>query len=400
MPTYSVKIIDPAGSRRSLREVAPDEAALRAQLRSRGLWPVSVHELGVSIAPSRLKLPHRELIALLQQLDLQLRAGVTADVAFAQLAEDAAPGPMRNLLTHLHREIQRGRPIHEACRHFPRVFPSHVAAIIAAGEASAQLPASLRALTAHLTSVDDLHKTARRALIYPAVVLTATGGLVIFLVGGIVPKFAEIFVSVRIPLPGATVALIKASQVIHDHWAWLILGTAAAIASTWFAFRQPQAKTILESLALRLPVLGETLRSLATARFAAHFKLLLNAGIPLMDALVTGAGLTGNSVLSRDLLAARQQVAAGRPFYASLARKGGFPAFVFPALKAGETTGQLGDALAHIEQYAAGRARESLATGLALLEPLLLAGLTGVVGFVALSFFLPIFSLLGGINGR
>jgi type II secretory pathway component PulF len=400
MPTYSVKIIDHAGSRRSLREVAPDEATLRAQLRSRGIWPVTVQELGVSVAPSRLALPNRELIALLQQLDLQLRAGVTADVAFAQLAEDAAPGPMQNLLTHLHREIQRGRPIHEACRHFPRVFPAHVAAIIAAGEASAQLPASLRALTAHLSSVDELHRTARRALVYPVVVLTATGGLVIFLVGGIVPKFAEIFASVRIPLPGATVALIKASQVVHDHWAWLLVGGVAGVAGVWFASRQPRAKAALESLVLRLPVLGETLRSLATARFAAHFKLLLNAGIPLMDALVTGAELTGNSLLSRDLLAARAKVAAGRPFYASLSRQGGFPAFVFPALKAGETTGQLGEALTHIEQYAAARARESLATGLALLEPLLLAGLTGVVGFIALSFFLPIFSLLGGINGR
>lgn len=400
MPTYSVKIIDPAGSRRSLREVAPDEATLRAQLRTRGLWPVSVHELGVSLAPSRLKLPHRELIALLQQLDLQLRAGVTADVAFAQLAEDAPPGPMRSLLAYLHREIQRGRPIHEACRHFPRVFPSHVAAIIAAGEASAQLPASLRALTAHLASVDDLHRTARRALIYPVVVLTATGGLVVFLVGGIVPKFAEIFASVRIPLPGATVALIRASQMIHDHWALLVVGAVALVCLLWFASRQAKARTIIELLIHRLPIFGETLRSLATARFAAHFKLLLNAGIPLMDALVTGAELTGNSILSRDLLAAREKVAAGRPFHASLSRKGGFPAFVFPALKAGETTGQLGEALNHIEQYAAARARGTLATGLALLEPVLLAGLTGVVGFIALSFFLPIFSLLGGINGR
>ena len=164
--------------------------------------------------------------------------------------------------------------------------------------------------------------------------------------------------------------------------------------------RSPRLRRTRDAALLRLPVLGETLRCLATARFAAHTRLLHEAGVPVLDALTTGAELTGNAVLSRNLLVAREGVAAGQPLYRSLPKGHAFPSFVVPALKAGETTGQLGAALHHIEDYAAGCARETLATALALLEPLLLAGLTGIVGLIALSFFLPLFSLLGGINSH
>jgi type II secretory pathway component PulF len=146
--------------------------------------------------------------------------------------------------------------------------------------------------------------------------------------------------------------------------------------------------------------LGDVIRHLATARFAAHCRLLHEAGIPLLEALKTGAELTGNAVMARQLLAARERVAEGQPLYAALPKKHAFPGFIVPALKSGETTGQLGAALRHIEDYAASRAREQLATALALLEPALLATLTGIVGLIALSFFLPLFSLLGGVNAR
>jgi len=100
------------------------------------------------------------------------------------------------------------------------------------------------------------------------------------------------------------------------------------------------------------------------------------------------------------VLAARGRVGLGVPLYAALPRPHAFPGFLVPALKSGETTGQLGAALQHIEEYAASRARDQLATALAWLEPILLAGLTGLVGLMALSFFLPLFSLLAGVNAR
>jgi type II secretory pathway component PulF len=345
-------------------------------------------------------LPHRDFVALLHQLELQLRAGVTADVALAQLAEDAPPGRTRLLLTHIQTAVAQGVPIHTACRFFTRQFPPHVAAIIAAGEASAQLPAALRSLAAHLTNVDELRRTARRALIYPAIVFFATGGLVFFLLGGVVPKFAEIFSSLHLTLPVLTLALIRVSEGVRHGWPLVVAFLAVTVAFCIAAARAPRLRLTRDAALLRVPVLGETLRCLATARFAAHTRLLHEAGVPVLDALTTGAELTGNAVLSRNLLVAREAMAAGQPLYRALPKGHAFPGFVIPALKAGETTGQLAAALHHIEDYAAGRARETLATALALLEPLLLATLTGIVGLIALSFFLPLFSLLGGVNAH
>jgi len=400
MPAYAVSAIDRSGSRRSLREAAPDEVQLREKLRARELWPVAIRPVAPERKLARLKLPSGDFVPLLHQLEMQLRAGVTADVALLQLAEDAPPGAMRTMLTRIHEEVAQGRPIHEACRFFVRQFPPHLAAVIAAGEASAQLPESLHALAEHLESTEEIKRTAKRALIYPLIVLVAVSGLVIFLLGGVVPKFAEIFLSLHLALPALTVALIRTSELVRTGWPVLLAAAVALPVGAVFAARRPRLRYLRDLALLRVPVLGETIRCLATARFASHCRLLHEAGVALLESLATGAELMNHAVLARQLLFAREGVAIGKPLYASLPKKHDFPGFIIPALKAGETTGQLGTALRHIETYSARRARERLATVLALLEPMLLAGLTAIVGLMALSFLLPIFSLLGGINSH
>lgn len=398
MPEFAITVIDGAGHRRFLRESAMDEPAVRQRIRARGLWPVKIQPARSGAKLARLQVPLPEFLAFLHQLELQLRAGVTADAALVQLAEDAPTGPLRSMLERIHGEIAQGIPIHTACRFFSRQFPPHLAAVIAAGEASARLPESLRSLAANLSSAAELKQTARRALIYPGVVLSATVGLIIFMLGGVVPQFAAIFESLHVPLPGLTVALIRSSEIVRHGWPVIVALVIALGIGLWLAARTPRLRYLRDAALLRLPVLGETIRCLATARFAAHCRMLHEAGIPMLEALATGAELANHAVLARQLLLARESVATGRPLYASLPKNHSFPGWIVPALKAGETTGQLGAALHHIEDYAGGRARERLATALALLEPLLLATLTAIVGGIALSFFLPIFSLLGGAN--
>ncbi|HRI82201.1 MAG TPA: type II secretion system F family protein, partial [Opitutaceae bacterium] len=256
------------------------------------------------------------------------------------------------------------------------------------------------ALAAHAAGGAELRRTARRALIYPVAVLGATVALIFFLLGGVVPQFAGIFRSLHLPLPALTVALIATSDLIRTQWPALLgaLGIGGVLLTVLLRARRLHGWR--DRGLLRMPLLGDIVRHLATARFAAHCRLLHEAGIPLLDALRTGAELTGNAVLERQLLAARERVVLGEPLYAALPKPHAFPGFLVPALKSGETTGQLGAALKHIEEYAASRARDQLATALAWLEPILLAGLTGIVGLMALSFFLPLFSLLAGVNAR
>lgn len=400
MPEFAVQVIDSNGRRRWRHESAPDESHLREGLRMRGLWTTRVLPAHTDRRYARLRLPVAEFIAFLHQLELQLRAGVTADVAIAQLAEDAPPGQLHLMLGEIHREVAQGVAIHAACSRFPRQFPAHLAAIIAAGEASARLPEALRDLAAHLAGMDTITRTARRTLYYPVIVLVATIGLVAFLLGGVVPKFADIFASLHLTLPPLTQALIRVSAWVQTGWPVVLAGLVATVAAGLLLVRTAQGQYWRDVLLLRIPVFGETLCCLATARFAALTRLQHEAGIPVLESLATGARLTGNAALSRDLLIAREGVAAGKAFHAALPAQHRFPSFMKPAIKAGETSGNLGAALGHIENYAAARARETLASALALLEPALLATLTALVGLIALSFFLPLFSLLGGVNSR
>lgn len=398
MPAFAVNAIDRTGTRRVLREEAPDEAHLRTALRERALWPVRVRELAEDRRLARRTLPTADFIALLQQLELQVRAGITADVAFRELAADLPRGTARAMMERIHREVSQGRPIHVACRFFERQFPPHLAAIIAAGEASARLPVALRGLVEHLQGIDSLRRTARRALIYPVIVLSATTALIAFLVGGVVPQFAAIFSSLHLSLPAPTLLLIAVSGAVRHGWPWAIAALLVTTAALIVVGRSTRGRFWRDAALLRMPVLGEVLRHLATARFAAHVRLLHDAGIPLLEALTTGAELTANARLARDVLTAREGVARGQSLHAALPPRHAFPRFLVPALKSGESTGQLGEALRHVETFASGRAQERLGTLLALLEPALIAVLTSLVGFIALSFFLPLFQLLGGIR--
>lgn len=400
MPAFAATVIDALGRRHSFKDEAPDAAQFRAALRARNLWPVRVEPVRPGRRFARQTLPTRDFIALLDQLELQLRAGITADAALTQLAADAPPGRTRTMLQKIERDVRAGQPIRHACGFFEKQFPPHLCAIIAAGEASAQLPAALGALARHLGEMEDLRRTARRALIYPTVVLAAVAGLTAFLLGGVIPQFAEIFSSLSLRLPAATIALIRASALVRTTWPFLATGAAGVALLLWSVARSTRGRVWRDTALLRLPLLGDIIRHLATARFAAHVRLLHNAGIPILDALDTGANLTGHTVLAQNLRAAREAVAAGQPLSAALPKDHQFPPFVVPTLRAGETSGQLGDALRHIETYAATRAKERLLTALALLEPALIALLTTIVGFVALSFFLPLMQLLGGLNSH
>lgn len=400
MPLYAATVIGPQGRRFAVTEDARDPASLREALRERNLWPLHIASAQPPAGLSRAKLSSRDFIALLHQLELQLRAGVTADVALVQLAADAPKGDARRMLAHIHREVAAGRPIHEACRFFDRQFPPHLAAVIAAGEASAQLPVALHSLAEHLAGAAELRRTARRALIYPSVVLTATTGLILFLLGGVVPQFAAIFATLHLELPLLTRVLIAASETLRHGWPLLLGGVLAVGVGSWLLRGSRRFRLTRDRLLLRVPVWGTVIRCVATARFAAHVRLLVEAGIPLLDALTAGADLTGNALLARQIHAARDGVAVGKPLHAALPVSHAFPAFFIAALKSGETTGQLGAALHHIETYASAQARDRLATALALLEPSILATLTAVVGAIALSFFLPLFALLGGVNAR
>lgn len=400
MPAFATTVIDPLGRRRSFTDEAPDAAQLRAALRAKNLWPVRVEPVRPSRRLARQTLPTRDFIALLDQLELQLRAGITADAALTQLAADAPPGRTRTMLQRIERDVRAGQPIRLACGFFEKQFPPHLCAIIAAGETSAQLPAALRALARHLGEMEDLRRTARRALIYPSVVLAAVVGLTVFLLGAVIPQFAEIFSSLNLRLPTTTVALIRASTLVRANWPLLVAAVAGSGSTWWLVARSTRTQVWRDKALLRLPLLGDIIRHLATARFAAHVRLLHDAGIPILDALDTGANLTGQATLAQNLRVAREAVAAGQPLSAALPKNHQFPPFVVPTLRAGETSGQLGDALRHIETYAATRAKEQLLTALALLEPALIALLTTIVGFVALSFFLPLMQLLGGLNSH
>lgn len=400
MSAFAATYIDAAGRRRSGRFEATSTEQVLQLLRSKAVWPVSVRQLKPNRRHAGLTIPPGEFVPFLHQFELQVRAGVTADVALAQLAEDTPPGNLRILLDHIHGHVAQGRPIHEACRYFHRQFPPHLAAVIAAGEASAQLPEALRALAVHLTGVEELRRTTRRALIYPLLVLSATAGLIAFLLGGVVPQFSEVFTSLSLKLPLLTIVLIDASTWVRSAWPVLFAGGFTGLLAIVGATRSEKTRAVRDRLFMHVPILGETVRLLATARFAAHCRLLHDAGVPLLDALKTGAELTGQSVLADQLRQARNAVAMGKPLHQALPKNHAFPSFVVPALRAGETTGQLGTALHHIEDYATRRARDRIATALTFLEPTILGLLATVVGAIALSFFLPLLSLLGGINAR
>ncbi|MBN3724494.1 type II secretion system F family protein [Burkholderia sp. Ac-20379] len=379
------------GARRHGTLIAVDSAAARRQLHRSGFTVLDLADRGAARAPAARA---RDITRLTRQLGGLLRAGLPLAPALDLLAEPGGRRDIARIAAGLARAIVAGSDLSEAMRRYPRQFDPMFRQLIAVGEASGQLAALLMRLADDREHAATVRARVHSALAYPAAVLAFALAITAALLVWVVPTFAQVFEGFGAALPAPTRFVLTLSDGAARYGPPATLAGAAAVAAVGMLLRRsPAAQLAAGRAALRLPLAGALLRTLAAARWSRTLGTLLHAGTPLADAFDSLAHATGNPVFDRATPAIATRLLRGERLAAAMRAANCFPADVVEPIAVAEESGTLDAMLADIAALCERQVDERIGTLTSLCEPLVVIVLGGLVGALVVAMYLPIIQL-------
>lgn len=396
MTQYRYVALDAAGTRHRGVLEADSVKAVRARLREQGLLAEAVAPRD---APSRgagglwRRVSALDLALFARQFATLLAAGLTIERALAALAEQPEQEGLRAVLAEVREDVLAGHSLGGALERQPRLFPRYYAAIVRAGEEAGALPAVLERLAGYLERGQLLRHKVGMALIYPAIV-TAVACLVIgVLLTYVVPQVVAVFEHSRQALPWLTRAMIFISGLARQGWWIAVLLAAGGGVIAWRLLALAPARLAWHRFLLGLPVIGRLRSGMATARFANTLAVMVGSGVPVVSALGHAAAALDDAVFRQAVAGAAGRVREGMGISRALRDEGVFPPLLLHLVASGEAGGELPRVLeqAARQQELTVEARLSALT--ALLEPLLILVMGGVVLLIVLATLQPIIEM-------
>ncbi|HUU69786.1 MAG TPA: type II secretion system F family protein [Planctomycetota bacterium] len=399
MPIYAYRARTTSGQLAEGTIEVTSETELARRLDSQGLLLTTAAPVKARSRTRRgsMRIRKKDLVAFTYNLETVYSAGIPVVQGLEDLADNAG-GSMARVARTLADEIRGGTGLAEAMARFPGIFPRVYTSVVQAGESAGEAGPILRRLADYNQWLLETRANVLRALMYPVILLTAVGGLVLLLLTFLVPRMLKVLTRARVELPLPTKILMAISNFLSGNI--LIIGLAVAgIAVGFLVFRRSAGgRMLIDSAKLRLPLVGTLLRKVCAARFANTFSTLYRAGIGTVESLEIAEQVVGNARVAAALRDARERVVQGETLSAAIRRSGTFPPLVVRMIGLGEQTGTLGDSLDRTAAFYDREIPQTIKTVLSLLEPamILLAG--AAVAFILLCTFLPIFKMAGAIH--
>ena len=397
---------------RSGREVtdtidAPSAAEAADQLRGRGLYvhdisPAEGEAAATGEPAGRMGGRSRRLQNLAmftRQLYVLVRSGTPLAQALDALERQTASEAWRNVIVDVRARLENGASLSEAMEAHPECFDSVYRGMIVAGESSGNLAVMLERLAVLVHKRWRLRSSIIGAMIYPCLLVTVSLSVLTGLLIFVVPRFAELFASLDVPLPPTTRILISLSGLLRGYWWALLIALGALILGTRFYVKTPGGKRVLDTLVLRLPRVGRTVRNFATARLIRLLGVLLQSHLHVLEALRLSRGTVRNCHYADLLARAEAAVTRGQPISSAFADTDLVSPAVYEATASGEKSGQIGPLLLTLADFLDDENEISLKVLTGLIEPLTMIFMGIVVGLVAASMFLPLFDLTAMTGG-
>lgn len=339
------------------------------------------------------KIKKIELAMFSRQLATFIGAGVPITQALAVIAEETRSKSLRHALRQILEDLGEGLSVAESFARYPKMFSPLYVNMVRAAELTGSLDTVLRRLDRHLTREDELSKKIKNALAYPIVVLFMAAGSIVVLVSFVLPRFAGLFAEIKVELPATTKFLLGISTFLTNNSTSIALGIPAVIAAIVLSQRSERGRYLKDALILRAPVIGTLARYAAVARFSRTLSTMLAAGVPIARSFDSVIAATSNRVIQRKLLPVKERLMSGEGFAGPLAEAAIFPAMVVQMIRVGEETGSLEKFLGESADYYEAELEYRLAGALALMEPALMVGVGGIVGFVAISLVSAVYAM-------
>lgn len=404
MTALRYKALDAQGRTVSGVMEADDEKQLRQRLRQQHLRPlrIDVASSGDSQQTSWWQLLFRrqrrlsvtQLSLLTRQLASLINSGLPVDEALRSGAEQARGDRIKGLLAQVRSRVMEGQSLAQAMSEHPGAFDRMYCAMVRAGENAGYLGEVLERLARHTESSQQTRQKLQTALIYPLVLAAVSAGVVVLLMTFVVPRLVGMFASSGRELPALTQLLISVSDFFRSGWALLAVAVLAGALVAFKAWKAvPDNRLRWHRLLLQIPGLNTTLLQMDSARFASTMAILLGSGVPLLDAIRIAAEVMSNEHLRHSALAVAVRVQEGAAFSKSLQQEKIFPALLVQMAANGEANGSLPTQLEYAASWQQRELDVRLGTVMALLEPLTIVLMGGLITLIMLAVLLPIFDM-------
>jgi general secretion pathway protein F len=394
MPKYYYKAVKLDGEALEGEQEAADEAALVSALQAHGLLLLEARRAGGLRArlgrTRRRRLNQKEIGLLTRQLATLIEAGMTLDRSLQVLIDLTAAEHLVRVLSDLQDRVRGGATFSSALEAQEGQFPRLYINMVKAGEAGGALDQVLDRLADYLERTAELRQTVVSALIYPSILLFVAGMSVILLLVFVVPQFTVLFEDMGAALPLPTRIVVATGDLFRNYW-WAMLCVMALIAVALERWMQDDAvRSRLDARALRLPLFGDLIWKMETARLAHTLSTLLKNGLPLLSALTLAKEVVSNRKISVLLDEAGEELKHGRGLAGPLARLEALPDLALQMIRVGEESGALDAMLAKVATIYDRETRNSVQSMLSLLEPVLIIGLGVVVAGIIISILMAI----------
>lgn len=393
--TFSYEGRNTQGKKTKGEITATDLALARTELKRQGIIATKLKKkMKLSLPGQKKSVKPADISAIARQLATMMSAGVPLVQSFDIVAKGTDNESVRDLVLGVKAEIESGRSLSEALRSYPLYFDDLFCNLVAAGEASGSLETMLDRIATYKEKSESLKRKIKKALFYPTAVIVVALVVTSILLIYVVPQFQSMFKGFGADLPLFTRMVISLSNFVQEWW-WIILAAIITFLSV-FSYYYRRKKFIrdgVDKLMLRIPIIGKILHKASIARFARTLGITFAAGVPLVEALTSVAGATGNVVYSDAVMRIREEVSTGSQIQTAMRNTGVFPNLPIQMIGIGEESGSLDKMLskvADIYEEEVDTAVDGLST---LLEPLIMAVLGILVGGLVVAMYLPIFKL-------
>ena len=340
----------------------------------------------------------KDLAVFTRQLATMINAGLTIVASLTILESQLSNRKLAEVMAKVRSEVEGGIPLSEAFGSHPEVFNSLYVNMVRAGEAGGVLDEILSRLSMLLEKEVALRQKVKAAMIYPAVVGTACVGIVSFIVFFILPKFVSFFATLDVPLPAPTKFLIWITVNSTRFWYVIVLVLVVGIYGFRYYIGTPGGRTWFDRFKLRMPLFGTINRTVVMARFSRTLGTLVHSGVPILQSLEVVSKAVNNVIMTQAISAVRTSIREGEGISGPLAASGIFPPMVVQMVSVGERTGALDAMLSKVADFYDTEVEYAVSGLTSILEPALIMVMGGVVGFVVISFYLPLFNLIGAIK--
>ncbi|WP_408952673.1 type II secretion system F family protein [Lysobacter sp. Hz 25] len=372
---------------------------LRAELRRQGITPTVVKPKGKPLfGAAGKRITPGEIAIFSRQIATMMKSGVPIVTSLEIIGEGHKNPRMKKLLNTVRADIESGSSLHESLSKHPVQFDELYRNLVKAGESAGVLETVLDTIASYKENIETLKGKIKKALFYPATVVAVAILVSAILLIFVVPQFQATFKSFGADLPAFTLMVIGASDfMIKWWWAILLLTIGAVVAFIMAKNRSPAFAHFLDRAMLKIPVVGQILHNAAIARFARTLAVTFRAGVPLVEALDTVAGATGNVVYEKAVYRIRDDVSVGYQVNMAMKQVNLFPHMVVQMTAIGEEAGALDTMLVKVAEFYEQEVNNAVDALSSLLEPLIMIILGVIVGGMVVAMYLPIFKLAATI---